>query len=182
MRRCSKKNIVIILVAVIDHTKERYSGIETISAVVVLRSRRRRIMVVSEQIIQVLDNLCEKFGLVIDWTSENVVPYMSTLCTKLISYEIWTSVAKMVLIAILSIAVAIATKKLIPTFKRGLEQQKSYEMGWTVASTFAIIGLVFFGGICIGILTSQTMDIIKCVTFPELYIFEYIQDLIKPVS
>ena len=30
-------------------------------------------MTVSEQIIQVLDALCEKFGLVIDWTSENAI-------------------------------------------------------------------------------------------------------------
>lgn len=50
-------------------------------------------MTVSDQIIQVLDNLCEKFGLAIDWTSENVIPYLTTLCTKLVSYEIWTSVA-----------------------------------------------------------------------------------------
>lgn len=35
-------------------------------------------MTVSDQIINVLDALCEKFGLVIDWTSENVVPYLTT--------------------------------------------------------------------------------------------------------
>ena len=31
---------------------------------------------VSDQIIKVLDNLCDKFGLAIDWSSKNVQPYL----------------------------------------------------------------------------------------------------------
>ena len=49
-------------------------------------------MTVSEQIIQVIDALCEKFGIVVDWTSESVIPYLEILCTKLIKYEICTSI------------------------------------------------------------------------------------------
>ena len=49
-------------------------------------------MTVSEQIIQVIDALCEKFGIVVDWTNENVFPYLETLCEKLIAYEIATSI------------------------------------------------------------------------------------------
>lgn len=33
-------------------------------------------MEVSKQIIEVLDNLCEKFGVVIDWNAKNVLPYV----------------------------------------------------------------------------------------------------------
>lgn len=35
-----------------------------------------------EEIIKVLDALAEKFGLAIDWTSNNVIPYLETLCGK----------------------------------------------------------------------------------------------------
>ena len=47
----------------------------------------------SSQFIEVLDALCAKFGIVIDWTSQNVMPYLTDLATRLISYEIWTSMA-----------------------------------------------------------------------------------------
>lgn len=33
-------------------------------------------MQVSDQIIQVLDAICDKFGLAVDWTSTNVLPYL----------------------------------------------------------------------------------------------------------
>ena len=33
-------------------------------------------MKVSNQIIEVLEYLCQKFGIVIDWTSESILPYL----------------------------------------------------------------------------------------------------------
>lgn len=139
-------------------------------------------MTVSEQIIQVLDALCEKFGLAIDWTSENVVPYLNTLGGKLVSYEIWTSVFWIVFMAALSIASAIATKKLIPVFKKGLDEQHYLDCGWNVATGFAIAGLVVIYGATIIVIGTQIVDIIKCTTFPEMYIFEYIQRVLKAGS
>lgn len=46
----------------------------------------------SEEIIKVLDALAEKFGLAVDWTSANVIPYLEQLCGKYVNYEIVTSV------------------------------------------------------------------------------------------
>lgn len=46
----------------------------------------------SEEIIKVLDNLCEKFGIAIDWTSQNVVPYLKELVGRFINYEVVTSI------------------------------------------------------------------------------------------
>lgn len=40
---------------------------------------------ISDEIIKVLDDLCERFGIVIDWASENVVPQLTVLCEKLIT-------------------------------------------------------------------------------------------------
>lgn len=139
-------------------------------------------MTVSEQIIQVIDALCEKFGIVVDWTSKNVIPYVETLCKKLIIYEISTSIAWMVIMTLISIGSIIATKRFYPTFKNGLEKEKnSYECGWGIGSVFAIIGIVFINFVTICVLGTQIMDIIKCATFPEMYIFEYIRALISAV-
>ena len=138
-------------------------------------------MTVSEQIIQVIDALCEKFGIAVDWTSQNVIPYVETLCRKLITYEIVASIALMVIMVVLSIGSVVATKKLYPTFKDGYERNaRSYcDVGWQVGSIFAIIGLVLLNLATIIVVGVQIMDIIKCLTFPEMYIFEYISTLIQ---
>lgn len=51
----------------------------------------------SEEIIKVLDNLAERFGVAVDWTSINVIPYLQELCSKYITYEIATSVTWLVI-------------------------------------------------------------------------------------
>ena len=137
-------------------------------------------MTVSEQIINVIDALCEKFGIMVDWTSENVIPYMETLCVKLINYEIVTSIAWIVIWAMLSIGSMVITKKFYPVFKNGLEKdRKNYDIGWSIASVFSIIGLIIIYFTTIIVIGTQVMDIIKCMTFPEMYVFEYIQSVIN---
>ena len=140
-------------------------------------------MTVSEQIIQVLDALCEKFGLVVDWTSANVMPYLTTLSAKLISYEIWTSVAWMVIMAMTTIIIFVLAKKFTPVFKAGRNQSSiSKSCDWEFATGAAIFGIIVFCLITLVVLATQTMDIIKCVTFPEMYIIEYIQGLLSSGS
>ena len=137
-------------------------------------------MNVSDQIIQVIDNLCEKFGLAIDWTSENVLPYLSTLCAKLVTYEIWTSVAWMSIMIVMSIASVIVTKRLVPIFKDGLEKdRRNYDVGWGIGTGFSIFGLCILYLATIIVIVTQIMDIIQCVTFPEMYIFEYVQSVLN---
>ena len=138
-------------------------------------------MNVSDQIIEVLNALCEKFGIVIDWTSQNIVPYVESLYSKLVTYEIATSIAWMVMMLCLSIGSIIATNKFAPTFKKGWEKDSKspYECGWQVGTRFAIGGLVFINLITICVIGTQIMDIIKCLTFPEMYIFEYIRGLMQ---
>lgn len=139
-------------------------------------------MTVSEQIIQVLEALCEKFGLAIDWTAENVIPYLTTLCAKMISYEIWTSVFWIVFMTVLTIAGAIVTKKLRPILQKGIEEEDWDECGWSTCYCLNIAAMIV---LCIAtaiVLGVQIMDIIKCATFPEMYIVEYVKDIITSGS
>ena len=45
----------------------------------------------SEQTISILDYICNKFGIVIDWTSDNVWPMVEMLAGKYIKWEIASS-------------------------------------------------------------------------------------------
>ena len=128
-------------------------------------------MTVSEQNIQVIDSLCEKFGLAIDWTSENVVPHLSTLCDKLISYEIWTSVAWMVIILVGFLAALMLIRK----YKSGFEEAFDSDLLCYTVGMFLFV----VGGAMIAVFIEEIMDIIKCLTFPEMYVFEYIQRVIN---
>lgn len=56
-----------------------------------------RNLFMSEEVIKILDALAEKFGLAIDWTSANVLPYLQQLCGKYVTYEIATSVVWMLI-------------------------------------------------------------------------------------
>jgi tryptophan-rich sensory protein len=137
-------------------------------------------MTVSEQIIQVINVLCEKFGIAIDWTGNNVIPYIEILCKKLVTYEIATSIVWVVCMALSSIGSIIAFKKFAPTFKKGLEKDnENYDIGWHVGTTFAIIGFAILNFASAITIITQIMDIIKCLTFPEMYVFEYVSRFVQ---
>lgn len=67
-------------------------------------------MVASDEIIKVLEYLCSKIGLTIDWTNKNIFPYIEQLCGKFIRWEIATSTVWIV-IAVVALVVAYFAKK-----------------------------------------------------------------------
>ena len=57
-------------------------------------------MTFSEEFIKIMDYVGSKLGFVIDWTSQNIVPYMSELGQRIVNYEIATSSAYIVMFLI----------------------------------------------------------------------------------
>lgn len=120
------------------------------------------IMSVSDQIISVIDALCAKFGVAIDWTSNNVMPILGELASKYIDWEITTSTMWLVIGAII------------------------FVLCMFFGIFFCFRDDAFFGVflICAAIVAgmpmiiTQILDIIKCIKFPELQIVEYIKELI----
>lgn len=136
-------------------------------------------MTVGEQVVQILDVLCEKFGIAVDWTSANVIPYAEILCGKLVTYEIFTSAVSIVIWVALCVAMAFATKKLYPVIMKKIDEQDWADFGWSALGTFAACFLVTFGIVAFACVYTEIMDIIKCATFPEMYVFEYVQGIIS---
>lgn len=122
-------------------------------------------MQISDQIIEVLNYLGEKLGVTIDWTSENVLPYVQTLCGKYINWEIATSVVWLVVgIALIILAVI--------SFK-GAKDPDIYDEGflYMVFVILLILGVI--------VMFAQVFDIIKCIYIPELKIYEYVKSLMS---
>ena len=64
-------------------------------------------MSISDQIIAVINDLCQKFGIAIDWTAESVLPYIEDLCARYIQFEIQTSIAWIVCMAAVTLLAGI---------------------------------------------------------------------------
>lgn len=132
----------------------------------------------SEQVIAVINAICEKFGVAIDWTQDNVFPYLQELCQKYIRYEIATS-------AFLCLIFVTTTSVLLFYSLRFHKKAMSFEIIydgdeidsiiatvlWICFAVFAIMTLIVF--------SVQMVDIITCLTFPEKMIIQFANSLVK---
>ena len=118
-------------------------------------------MQISEQIIQIINILCEKFGLIIDWSQNNILPYIQQLSDKVIKYEINTSIA-WIIIGILMLILSIIAIKI------GLKIDDD------VFSVFLTLVSIVFIIIGISVIAVQTFDIIQATSLPEKTLWEYI--------
>lgn len=122
-------------------------------------------MTVSNQIIEVLNYLCDKFGIALDWSKESVIPYLQELCEKYISWEIATSTAWIAISVILFLAPSIAL--IVFDIK-------------TDASGGALVGVGVCGVVAaFVVICIQLFDILGAVYFPEMQLIKYINHLIE---
>ena len=117
-------------------------------------------MQISDEIIKVLEYMCDKVGVTIDWTSNNILPYVQQLGGKFIRWEIGTSISWIV-ISIISVVVAFLIIKFADM--DGLES--------LIFATVIILATIIIG--------CQIFDIIECYTFPEKAIYDYIQKYLR---
>lgn len=123
----------------------------------------------SEEIIKVLDALCAKFGVAIDWTSQNVLSYTKELIEKFIRYEIATSIMWAILGIALFVICVIVAKIFIP---KAIEDYW-YESYYVLPAILSILA----GMIAFLVFFKQACDITTCLAFPEKMIFDYIQNI-----
>lgn len=131
----------------------------------------------SDEIIKILDDLGRRFGIAIDWSSENVMPYLQDLMSRYINYEVMTSVVWIVVALIVIIGLSIGIPAINKHANKVLEEDhySNWDFGkWVVICIFIIIIGCFV--ICI---ICQVLDIITCYTIPEKMIFKYLNFLLS---
>lgn len=117
-------------------------------------------MQISDEIIKVLEYLCTKVGITIDWTNSNVLPYLEQLCDKFVKWEIGTSIT-WIGIAIITAIIALIFSKVVDL--DGFEKV----IFWCIAC------------VAIYVICKQVFDIVECYTFPEKTIYDYIQSYLS---
>lgn len=135
-------------------------------------------MSISKQIIDVIDTLCEKFGIVIDWTADNVLPYIQSLCKKFIEYEINTSIFWIAFMSSLCVLLWTITLIAYRIYARnGYGECPSAYVAYT--GFIVSIVLSFITIIIIGV---EVYDIVEAVNFPEKSIYDYISKKLSSQS
>ena len=132
----------------------------------------------SEEVIKILDVLAEKFGLVIDWTSANVLPYLQQLCGKYVTYEIATSVVWILIGVCLLFVGKYVIGKAKYCWEQYEEDQYYYDFGAILLGVLA--GCIIVGGIIV--ILCQTFDIVTCITFPEKIIIEELKSIYSSLN
>ena len=122
---------------------------------------------VAEQIIQVVNDLCQKFGIAIDWSVENLVPVAEHLGDRIVDWCIAADIFWIILSGIFFIAGIVC---IICAVKCDVE----YNLGCGLIVCGVIVSVISGIGICY-----DTFDLIKCLVFPELKILEYIQTFMQ---
>lgn len=134
----------------------------------------------SEEIIKVLDALAEKFGLAVDWTSANVIPYLEKLCSKYVNYEIATSAIWLLFGIMCLIFGRILFKKIRYCFDKsdGMDEDNGYSWG-CIGAAIGFGALTIIG---MNVVMTQVFDIATCFTFPEKIIIEELKSIYTSVN
>ena len=134
----------------------------------------------SEEIIKVLDNLSQKFGIAIDWTSQNVMPYLQDLAVRFIQYRNMQAIIWIVVSVIMFILVGIILRvvlKYIDKYYDSDEYSSVYDDDKAFAKGLAwfIAGIFIFAFILV--ITLNIRGLIQNIYLPEATIIEYIKNL-----
>ena len=115
---------------------------------------------IAQDMIEVMEYLSDKFGVVVDWSSTDLVPYLKEICNKIVAYKqgiAWLWIIVAIVLAVAGIALIIL----------GMVND---------------CGELIFAGVC-GIIIAVIIAIVNgytliaCNTFPEKVVLDYIKSL-----
>ena len=126
----------------------------------------------SNEIIKILDDLSKRLGVAIDWSNENIMPYLNGLVDRFINFEIAKSIIAIVIsILIIVIGICIAghiwKHRAEYDYFGDLDETETWIFIFGVCAT--IIGTV--------ILSCKCCEICEAIYLPEKQIYDYIQVL-----
>ena len=130
----------------------------------------------SEEIIKVLDELGKRFGIVIDWSNQNIIPYLQELLKRFICYRNITACVWIILSIAMTIG-GIVMVKFLNKWRKSDNYNSDY---LNDDEALASVGYVF--SICIialgiGLIIGNILGITKNICMPEMVVYEYIKNI-----
>lgn len=131
-------------------------------------------MTISSEITNILNDLGSRFGVVIDWSSQNVVPYVQDLVSRIAKLEMVNSVGA-ICFGIISLVITVLLIRFI--FKH--YEDLNFDVYFGAKEVFLILGIVIFGMLGMILIPGGVSGLTKAIYLPELTAIEYIQRLMK---
>lgn len=131
----------------------------------------------ADDIIDILEYIGKKFGIVVDWSADNVLPYLKELSVKYITYKISVATMWIIVFSIVMLVAAIAAIIICRAAKK-----QDYELSTDDGEFWAIavcIVVIIFAFCCI---VYNVYNLIVCKTFPEKVLYEYITSVYNSVK
>ncbi|CDE54972.1 unknown [Clostridium sp. CAG:269] len=130
----------------------------------------------SEEIIKVIDELGKRFGIVIDWSSQNIIPYLQELLKRFICYRNITACVWI----IVSIAMTISGFVMIKFLNKWRKSENYDSDYYGDDELLALLGYIF--SICmialgIGLIIGNILGIVENICMPEMVVYEYIKNI-----
>lgn len=130
----------------------------------------------SEEIIKVIDELGKRFGIVIDWSNQNIIPYLQELLKRFICYRNITACVWI----IISIAMTISGVVMIRFLNKWIKSDNYDKDYCSYDEMLAALGYMF--SICIialgiGLIIGNMFGIVKNICMPEMVVYEYIKNI-----
>ena len=142
----------------------------------------------SEQIIKILEYMGDKIGVAIDWTQENVMPYVEDLVRRFITLNIVECVLGIVLflgfggVAAIMWKIYCRGKETAIKKKEGNAIYDYYCDGPEIGGMFLVVGMVIAILISILGVAINISELVKWIIVPEFQIIEEVAYLIKPTA
>lgn len=130
----------------------------------------------SEEIIKVLDELGKRFGIVIDWSNQNIIPYLQELFKRFICYRNITACVWIILSIAMTIS-GVGMIRALNEWRKSDNYNKYYCNDDDMLVALGYIFSVFIIALGIGLIIGNMFGIIKNVCMPEMVVYEYITNI-----
>lgn len=127
----------------------------------------------SEEIIKVLDELGKRFGVAIDWSNQNIIPYLQELMKRFICYKNITACVWI----IISIFMTIGSVMMIKFINKWRKSNNYDEYDDDPLAVIGYVTSVCIIALGIGLLIGNLLGIAKNIYMPEMVVYEYIKSI-----
>lgn len=130
----------------------------------------------SEEIIKVLDELGKRFGIVIDWSNQNIIPYLQELLQRFIYYKNITACVE-IIISIAMIIAGVVMFRFLNKWRKSDNYDSDYLSNDVELATLGYIFSICIIALGIGLILGNLFGIVKNVCMPEMVVYEYIKNI-----
>ena len=124
----------------------------------------------SDEIIKILNAVCNKIGIAVDWSNQNIVPHAKDLLHRCNSYLLVHDIFWVALWLIIGVLAIVCLTKSI----KELNNYNDYDIcDWEMV---ALISCIIIGISLVG-LVFKSQDLIQSIFLPEMRLFEYYKSI-----